>query len=206
MTLLLLTTSGLTLAALTIGETNRSSTPGLSPAGVVTAVGHFDLDVQKSKALRLGKSHIETVSAFVTYTDRFFGGRVNAFEIRLYAAPIDAAAQTRLLENERDDRDLTRVGAAFLVVFVDNRNQVTQVNLTYMIPGTTVVRTIAWLPADLAKWSSALHYADGRLRLKSKGLSIAGQESPDDQLTLAWDVDLDVSVVNRIGLRHGRGG
>ena len=39
-----------------------------------SAVGHFDLDVQKSKALFLGKSHVETVSAFVTYTDRFFGG------------------------------------------------------------------------------------------------------------------------------------
>ena len=45
--------------------------------------GRFDLDVQKSKVLTLGKSHVDATSAFVSLTDEFFGGRVNALAIQM---------------------------------------------------------------------------------------------------------------------------
>lgn len=164
-------------------------------------VGHFDLDVQRSKALTLGKSHVETVSAFVTYTDRFFGGRTNALSIHLYAAPIDAATRARLLANSKDDLEVSRVGAAYLTLFVDKQNRITQVNLTYIVPGTTVAATVAYLPDDLAKEFSEYRYANGRLRLKSKGRYVPGSVSPDDEYTLSWDVNLDVAVVDRISAK-----
>lgn len=165
--------------------------------------GRFDLDVQTSKVLRVGKSHIDAVSAFVTYTDEFFGGRTNALVIQMYAAPIDAAARARLLKYHGDDRELSRVGSVYLVLFVDKQNRITQVNLTYIIPGTTVVRSVAYTPSDIAKWFSDYRYADGRLHLKSKGTYATGADSADEKLTLAWDVDLDEAVVNRVGAKKG---
>jgi hypothetical protein len=161
--------------------------------------GRFDLDVQKSKVIALGKSHIDATSAFVSLTDEFFGGRVNALVIQMYGAPIDAARRARLIKNNRDDTELNRSGGAYFVLFLDKANRITQANLTYIRPGTTVVRTVAYMDSDIAKWFSDYQYADGRLRLKSKGAYASGSDSPDEQLTLAWDLELDEAVVNRIG-------
>lgn len=165
--------------------------------------GRFDLAVQKSKVLTAGKSHIESASAFVTYTDEFFGGKTNALAIQMYAAPIDAAARTRLLKNHKDDRGLSGSGSVYLVLFVDKQNRITQVNLTYAVPGTTVVRTVAYTQSDISKWFADYRYADGRLRLKSKGTYATGPESTDEQLTLAWDLELDEAVVDRVGVNKG---
>ena len=161
--------------------------------------GRFDLDVQKSKVVAVGKSHIDVVSALVTYTDEFFGGRTNALAIRMYGAPIDAAERARLVKNPHDDRELGRSGTVYFVLFVDKRNRITQVNLTYIIPGTTVVRTVAYMQPDIDKWFSDYRYADGLIHLTTKGSYVSGTESPDDQLTLTWDLDLDEPVVNRVG-------
>jgi hypothetical protein len=166
------------------------------------ARGRFDLDVQKSKVLALGKSHVDATSAFVSLTDEFFGGKTNALVIQMYAAPIDAAARSRLIKNHKDDPELSRSGGAYLVLFLDKDNRITQVNLTYFIPGTTVVRTVAYIQSDIAKSFPDYGYADGRLRLKSKGTYATGADSPDEQLTLAWDLDIDEPVVNRIGVNR----
>ena len=168
-------------------------------AFVAPVRGRFDLDVQKSKVLTIGRSHIDAASAFVTYTDEFFGGRTNALAIQMYAAPIDAAARARLLTNHKDDRELSRSGSVYLVLFVDKENRITQANLTYAIPGTTVVRTVAYIQSDISRWFSDYRYAGGRLHLKSKGAYATGADSPDEQLTMSWDVDLDEAVVNRVG-------
>lgn len=173
-------------------------------ASTAPAHGRFDLDVQKSKVLTVGKSHIDATSALVTYTDEFFGGKTNALAVQMYGAPIDAAARSRLIKNRNDDRDLSQSGAAYFVLFVDKQNRITQVNLTYIVPGTTVVRTVAYTQSAIAKWFSDYRYADGRLHLKSKGTYATGPESTDEQLTMGWDVDLDEAVVNRVGATKGR--
>ena len=163
------------------------------------AKARFDLDVQKSKVIAVGKSHIDAVSALVKYTDEFFGGRTNALMIQMYGVPIDAAARARLIKKSNDDRELNRLGAVYFVFFVDKQNRITQVNLTYVIPGTTVVRTVAYTQPAIDKWFSDYRYADGRLHLTTKGTYVSGTESPDDQLTLSWDLDLDEPVVDRVG-------
>ena len=168
---------------------------------VPLSTGRFELDVQRSKVLRLGKSYFETSSAFAILTT-FFNGRTNGLEIHLYATPIDAAARARLLKNERDDQGLLGKGAGYIVFFLDKENRITQANVTVVIPGTTVTRTVAYTQTDIAKWFSNYHYADGRLQLKSKATYATGADPNDDKLTLSWDVALDVPVVDRTGPRR----
>jgi len=100
----------------------------------------FHLDVQKSKVLNFGKSRLETKSALVTYTNKFFAGKTNALKIQFFTQPIGEEDRAKLLRN--DNHEISRGGYAALVLFVDERNQIWQANLTYVIPGTTVVRTV----------------------------------------------------------------
>jgi hypothetical protein len=64
------------------------------------------------------------------------------------------------------------------------------------VPGSTVVRTIAWTPADLDKYFSNAHRSNGRLRLVSKG-TYDSKDLANAALVMSWDVDLDVSVDER---------
>src|SRR5262249_58361771 len=50
----------------------------------------FDLVVQKSPVLKLGASRLETRSAFVTYTNEFFGGRAKAPQKQYFNHPHSA--------------------------------------------------------------------------------------------------------------------
>ena len=54
----------------------------------------FNLDVQKSKVLKLGKSRLETKSAFVTYTNEFFEGRDERLEGSVFH-PADHGGSSR---------------------------------------------------------------------------------------------------------------
>lgn len=157
--------------------------------------GHFALDVRKSGVLPLGTSHIDPVSAWVAHTDEFFGGRTMALKIQMFTSPIDAAARGRLMKNDEDNRELSRGGSATFVLFLDAQNRIRQANLTYIIPGTTVVRSVATTTDEIAKWFGDYHYGDGRLRLKSKGTYATGADSPDETLSLAWDFSVDAPVV-----------
>ncbi len=99
----------------------------------------FNLDVQKSKVLKLGKSRLETESAFITYTNEFFGGATNALKVQFFTQPIKEEARAKLLRG--DNQEISRGGYATLVLFLDEeRNQIWQANLTYVVPGTTVAR------------------------------------------------------------------
>jgi hypothetical protein len=161
-------------------------------------VARFDLAVDKSTVLKTGKSHVDAQSVFITHTNEFLRGRGIALKIQFFAKPIDAAANARLMKNDRDNNALTGAGAAFFVLQLDDRNAVKQADLSYQIPGTTVARTIAWLPDSLAKYFSDLRFENGRVRLKSKGTYVTGPDSPNEVLTLSWDVDLDAPVIERI--------
>ena len=157
--------------------------------------GRIELDVRKSSVIPLGKSHIDPVSAWVTHTDEFFGGRTMALKIQMFTSPIDAAARQRLVKNDGDHHELSRGGLGTFVLFLDGQNRISQANLTYVIPGTTVVRSIATTTDEVAKWFGDYHYAGGRLRLKSKGPYATGAESPNEVLSLAWDISVEAPVV-----------
>jgi len=156
----------------------------------------FDLVVQRSQVLKLGTSRLETQSAFVTYTNEFFGGRTNALKIQFFTQPIGADTQAKLLK--RDDRDIAKNGYAGLVLFLDARDQITQANLTYVIPGTTVVRTVASSREELTRYVSDYHFDRSRLRLKSRGTYNSAPDAKDEALTLSWDADLDIRVFDQI--------
>jgi hypothetical protein len=75
----------------------------------------FNLAVQKSKVLKLGKSRLETESAFVTYTNEFFGGTTNALKVQFFTQPIKEEARAKLLRG--DNQEISRGGYATLVLF-----------------------------------------------------------------------------------------
>jgi len=58
------------------------SEPTLSTSQAFQTRALFNLVVQKSKVLSLGKSRLETKSAFVTYTNEFFAGKTNALKVQ----------------------------------------------------------------------------------------------------------------------------
>ncbi len=156
----------------------------------------FDLVVQKSPVLKLGSSRLETQSAFVTYTNEFFAGRVNAVKIQFFTQPIGEEAQAKLLK--RDDRDIGKNGYAGLVLFLDARDQITQANLTYVVPGTSVVRTVVSSREEVARYVSEYRFDRSRLRLKSRGTYNSAPGAADEVLTLSWDTDLDLRVFDQI--------
>jgi len=156
----------------------------------------FDLVVQKSPVLKLGASRLEIRSAFVTYTNEFFGGRTNALKIQFFTQPIGAETQAKLLQ--RDDRDISKNGYAGLVLFLDAQDRVWQANLTYVIPGTTVVRTVASSPEELTRYISDYHFERSRLRLKSRGTYKTALNEKDEVLTLSWHTDLNLRVFDQI--------
>ena len=156
----------------------------------------FNLDVQKSKVLKLGKSRLETESAFITYTNEFFGGATNALKVQFFTQPIKEEARAKLLRG--DNQEISRGGYATLVLFLeDDENQIWQANLTYVVPGTTVARTVAASPEELTKYFSDFHFDHTRLQLKSKG-SYTAPDSKEETLILSWNVDLDLPVFDRI--------
>jgi hypothetical protein len=151
----------------------------------------FELEVSGSKVLRSGASKIVTESAFVTLTHALMGNR-DGLEIQFFTKPITDAARADILENSA--RELRRSDHAALVLFLDKNSQVSQVNLSYVVPGTTVARTVAWKPEDLRQFSN--YKFDGkRLLLKSKGLY---SESGEERLKLSWEVDLNLPVFEQI--------
>jgi len=172
--------------------------PSILVAGAASefqTTASFSLNVQKSNVLGLGKSALATKSAFATYTNEFFGGRTNALKIQFFTQPIGDDARARLLKN--DDREISKGGTAVFVLFLDRGNHITQANLTYVIPGTTVVRTVASTRAEVAKYFADYHFESNRLRLKSKGIYNTAPKA-DEVLALSWDANLNIPVFDQI--------
>jgi len=191
-------TQRILVAAICLALPAVSGSQGAPGAPGSAAKGAFDLDVQKSKFLRVGKSHLETVSAFAVYTNEFFGGKLKGLKVRLFTHPIDEAARARMTKDDADYRELGNGGSAGFVLLLDDHGQLQQANLSVAVPGTTLARTVAANAAELAKYFSDFHYENHRLHLKSKGSYFSDAISKDEAATLSWDVELDVAVVDRI--------
>ena len=177
-------------------STNLYSQPAQSTAKQFQTNASFSLAVQKSQVLRLGKSSLATKSAFVIYTNEFFGGKTNALKVQFFTTPITEDVRAKLLRN--DNNEISKAGYAALVLFLDERKQIWQVNLTYVIPGTTVARTVASNRDELAKYVSDYRFEQNHLRLKSMGTYNTAPDSKDEILTLSWDTDLDIPVFDQI--------
>lgn len=91
---------------------------------------------------------------------------------------------------------------AVFVFMLNAANEVTQADLTIVVPGTSVGRTIAWTPAALAKYFPNVRYDGSRLRLVSKGSYDSLPDTPTEALTMSWDVDIDAAVVRHLGVER----
>lgn len=157
----------------------------------------FDLAVEKSAFLKAGNSRLETQSAFVTYTSEFFSGKREALKVEFFTKPVTEAARVDILQNK--SREMSKGGYAALVLFLDEQKRVEQVNLSYVIPGTTVVRTVAGSAEELTRYFSDYHFDGRRLQLKSKGSYRTDPDSKEEILKLSWETDLDLPVYDRRG-------
>ena len=75
-------------------------------------------------------------------------------------------------------------------------NNIWQANLSFVAPGVTVARTVAWKSEELQKYFSDFRFDGKRLVLKSKG-SYSESEG-HEKLRLSWDVDLNLPVVREV--------
>ena len=151
----------------------------------------FELVVNDSRVLKVGASKIVTQSAFVTLAHGLIPGNSEGLEIQFFTKPITEAAIADILKNRA--RELKKRDYAAFVLFLDKANKLWQANLSYVIPGITVARTVAWKPDELKKYFSNYQFDGKRLTLKSKG-SYSDMESGKENLRLAWNVDFNLPV------------
>jgi len=154
----------------------------------------FELVNHQSSLVQQGSSKIVTESAVATYTNGLNPGNVEGLEIQFFTKPITEADHNEVLEN--DAKGMRGSDYAALLLFLDNQKKIGQVNLTYVVPGTTAGRTVAWKPDDLKKYFSDYRFDGKRLHLKSKG-TYSEVDSKEQTLNLAWDVDIDLPVFDR---------
>jgi hypothetical protein len=151
----------------------------------------FELVVTNSSVLRPGTSRIVTESAFVTLAHGLMLGNSDGLEIQFFTKPLTETARADILKN--DAKELKKSDYAALVLFLDKENKVWQANSSYVIPGTTVARTVAWKPEELERYFSNYKFDGKRLILKSKG-SYSESESGEEMMKLSWNVDLNLPV------------
>ena len=139
----------------------------------------------------LDKRTLETVDSFAVLTDEFFGGKTLALKILYTPKAITPAVRKDLLENS----GLALTAASdhtYLVLFLDKQNQVWQANLTVVLPGQTVVYTVASYPEELKKVLAEYSFDGSRLRLKSEGSYRS--EDFEEVHTVTWKIASDLPV------------
>lgn len=159
------------------------------------AKSDFELVVDKSKYLRPGATRISGKSAYVTLAHGLNPGNADGLEVLFFERPITQADLPDLESN--DGKAMRRASYAAMVLYLDKERRVSQVNLSYVVPGTAVAQTIAWKPDELKRYFSNVKFANGRLALKTAG-SYSEREPSKSIYTLGWNVDLDLPVKREI--------
>jgi hypothetical protein len=155
----------------------------------------FELVVNDSGVLKAGTSKIVTQSAFVTMVHGLIPGNSEALEIQFFTNPITQATITDVFKNGA--KESKKSDYAALVLFLDKDQKVWQANLSYVIPGTTVARTVAWKAEELKRYFSNYQFDGKRLILKSTG-SYSEAESGKEKMRLSWNVDFNLPVFNSV--------
>jgi hypothetical protein len=180
------------------GQVRAQSGIHFSPQDFKTKA-EFELVVNDSSVLKAGASRIVTQSAFVTLVHGLIPGNSEGLEIQFFIKPVTETTVTDILKNGA--KELKRSDYAALVLFLDKDNRVWQANLSYVVPGTTVARTVAWKPEELKKYFSNYKFDGKRLILKSKG-SFSETESGKEKMRLSWNVDFNLPVFNSLKYPH----
>lgn len=155
----------------------------------------FELVVNEAKPLTPGTSKIATQSAYVTLAHGLIPGNSDGLEIQFFSQPITEKVKADILEN--DAKESKKTSYAAFVVYIGKDKKIWQANLSFVAPGVTVARTVAWKPEELQKYFSDFRFDGTRLVLKSKG-SYSESEKDHDKLRLSWNVDLNLPVVREV--------
>jgi hypothetical protein len=153
---------------------------GRSSGAPARSSGAFELVVKDAEPLKAGTTRIRSRSAVASRVHGLVPGNADGIKLVFATTP-----------------DVRSGDYAAMVLFLDRDDRVTQVNLSYVVPGTTVARTVAWRPEDLRKQFSDVSIRGGRVALKSKG-TYSEIEAGREALTLTWDVDVDLPVIREV--------
>ena len=155
----------------------------------------FELVVKDSRQLTPGHSKIAAQAAYVTLAHGLIPGNSDGLEVQFFSPAVTEKTKADILEN--DAKELRRTSYAALVLYLGKDRKIWQANLSYVVPGTTVARTVAWKPEDLQRYFSGYSFDGKGLMLKSKG-SYSESEKGHEKLRLSWEVDLNLPVVREI--------
>ena len=155
----------------------------------------FELVVTQSQNLKPGTSRLAFRNAFVTLVHGLAPGNSDGLEVIFFTKPVTNAVLADIKNN--DARELKKSDHAALVLFLDDKKIVRQVNLTLVKPGMTVTRTIAWRPEELKKYFSDVTFGGGRLALETRGTY--SESDVGEKLSVTWDIDLDLLVIREAG-------
>ena len=155
----------------------------------------FELVVNEAQPLTPGTSKIATQSAYVTLAHGLVPGNSDGLEIQFFSSPITENAKADMVEN--DAKELKKTSYATFVLYMGKDNKIWQANLSFVAPGVTVARTVAWKSEELQKYFSDFRFDGKRLVLKSKG-SYSESEKGREKLRLSWQVDLNLPVVREV--------
>src|SRR5262245_594423 len=148
----------------------------------------FELEVKRSDVMKLGKTTLKCVNVLAIPMHR--DARAKFTGIDIFLAP--QSADGRVPKSAKEFQQTQYVN---LNLMTDATGKVTQVNMSVVIPGKTVARTIAWKPEDLRKYFSKLILKDKRIVLRSSG-AYDDPQTASEQATLHWDVDIDTPISN----------
>jgi hypothetical protein len=124
----------------------------------------FELVVHDSKPLTSGTSKIAAQSGYVTLVHGLVPGNSDGLEIQFFLKPVTEKVKD-ILENDAKESKRTRYAA--FVLYIGKDNKISQANLSYVVPGITVARTVTWKPEDLQKYFSEYRFDGKRVALKS---------------------------------------
>jgi len=151
----------------------------------------FELEVKRSDVMKPGKHKLICMTAFAEEMRR--EGRGHFSGIDIFFAPKTAGGHVPKTPGELKKGEYATVN-----LMLDKTNRLTQVNMTVVVPGSTVARTVAWKAEDLKKYFSNVDIKGKQVILKSEG-TYEDAESESERAILHWDVDVNVSVTSDSG-------
>lgn len=152
--------------------------------------GAIELTNHQPDILLQGKSRLDLVDGRAVHSPTLAVG-AEGFRIDLYTKPVTAADGSDL--PAADVARVEKAGLAVVMILLDKQGAIGQVNLTMVIPGSTVTRTVAWKAKDLESWSAGFHRDGARLTLRHTGV-LNDVNAKGEALELTWKLDIDLPV------------
>ena len=186
--------------AVLVGASSTAGSQAATAAHRSKVAGSVELTNHQPDLLLQGKARLDLVDGRAVHSATL-ALRTEGFRIDLYTKPVTAPGGGDL--PAADVARSEKAGVAVVMILLDKQGGIAQANVTMVIPGSTVTRTVAWKPTDLESWSAGFHHDGGRLTLRHNGV-LSEVNAKGEPLELAWkfDIDLPVKEIDRIDSRN----